>query len=733
MKKVLCTTTFLATAMISLSATAQDEAPLVSNYGFTNLTYGYGQPDQQGTMMHREELLVDGVIHIMWVQKGAPMDWYRYGEVWYRRSEDLGKTWSEPICVTDKAYDGVQEGDKMMSVVDGTVHIVARSQDCHLWYYRSKADGTFDGKDLTPGEHNIDAFRSFAVGNQVAIAYYEYSGSDTYYLYSADGENFTGDRIVADSTPYANQCFLKDFLFDGKRMALLYCNGEKVDIYVSDDFGHNWAMTQLSPTFKDEEGRDYCKGGSLYWWRNGCDASHYVPQLAIDDEKIYTLFYTAIPDGAGQPSEKNYVVLARSLDGGKTWLPLTTITDDFLDGNGNLVVRGDNAYISFDNNDVQKRGVYHSHDGGATFELQNGKGNIFANHSELYVDDNDPTGQTVYLLFKDYGYVKTTDGFRTICEMNCNADYFTSDRYTHLLVDREGRRHWFIEHQDLNNFYVRYINYRREGDDPQASKEDYALHLKPSNDWNDMNYVTIHSADDLVTEREMTIEYWVFTGEKTDKKIARVWSGSDSGYEGWSSKIWHDEIYRMSGVEVKLQNYDDEAAYLISDRVDINSWCHIAFTYSASAGEARLYINGKLADTKPMEGNLRLGRLPIVLGGDSPDNDIILDDFRIWNRPLSDDEIANNYAAKSTGKSFAGSPGLVANYTFDQTLRETEDNHHAISVRTIGFDGVNITGIQTPMVDAKTSNSKSFDLLGREAASDTKGVIVKDGQKRLNY
>lgn len=739
MKNTLRTAAFLAAAIVSLSVAAQQgEAPLISNYGYTNLTYGYGQPDRQGTMKHREELLVDGVMHVMWVQQGAREEGYgRLYEVWYRRSDDLGKTWSEPVCVADHCYDGVKETDKMMNVVGDKVYIVNRNRNSNLWLYQSQADGSFKGKELTPGKHNIDAFRSVVVGNQVAVVYYEYGYSNTFYLYSADGENFAWDKIVDDETPYANQCFLKDFAFDGKRMAMLY-NGSSgaVEMYVSDDLGHSWNRSVLSPVFKDDKGRDVYHGGAFNWWRNG-GLAHPVPRIAIDGDKLYTLFYTAIPDAAGQPSEKEYVVVARSLDGGKTWLPLTKITDDFRNYNAQLMTRGENVYVTFDNADYHKRGVCHSHDGGATFEIQNswgfalsGQYNAYAQNIEIYVDDNDPTGQTAYLLFNDYGYIKTIDGFRTVCEVNSNGNHYTDDRVAHLLVDAQGLRHWFIDTQDAADKYLHYINYRREGDDPQSTWADYALHITPSKDRRYMNYASIHNTWETMPDRELTVEMWAKA--EGSVRFAQVWSGGDSGYEAWKVGS-HVDWTGKTSYEVNLRNYADGTAGLRSAHDwEPGIWHHVAFTYSESASEARLYVDGVLADTKPMSGTLRYGRLPIMLGGADSGHDFYMDDFRLWNRPLSAGEIAQNYAAKAAGKSFTGARGLMVNYTFNRSLHDMSSHgHHAIPVGYIEFEGFDPTGIQSVTMDAPAA-SRTYDLQGRNVAPEAKGVVIKDGRKRLN-
>lgn len=742
MKKVFRTAAFLAAAMISLSAAAQQgEAPLISNYGYTNLNFGTGCEDRQGRMIHYEEALVDGVLHVMWLTEGRLEDgWRRIYDIWYCSSDDLGKTWNKPVCVCDNVYYfSGSEQYKLMSVVGKKVHIVANDIDRQLWHYCSQPDGTFAGKVLITGDCNFDATRIYAVGSKIAIGYYYGTHHDSYCLYSEDGENFTTNLVKADDTHYANQCFLKDFTFDGKRMAMLYGHGDYVDMLVSDDFGRNWTQTRLSPIFKDEEGHDYCKAGTFNWWRNGGGSSHDVTQTVIDGDKIYTLFYTHMPQEGNPtlPTEERYAVLARSLDGGKTWLPLTKISDNFDYFDGYVAVRGDNVYVKFNNNDYTKRGVWHSHDGGETFELQNSwaselgsQYNLYANLGEIYVDDNDPTGKTAYFLYNDYGYAKTTDGFRTISEIHSNGNRYTGQRFAHLHVDSEGRRHWFIEHE-AEDSYIRFINYRREGDDPQPAAEDYALHLAATGNWNRMNYISVPNTLETAYDREMTIEYWFKAGDKASFNIGYSWGGGNSGYEGWKTNLYYSDWYGMHAIEFKLRTYDDETTTLTSPNVEYNSWNHIACTYSASAGVAYLYLNGKLVDTKSLSGGLRIGRMPIVLGGYSPDDDITIDDFRVWNRPLSPDEIAANCAAKGTATSFEGAKGLVLNYTFDQTLRDmSEYGRHAIPVGTVTFEGFDYTGIK-PLYVEPTAD-RTFDLQGRNVAPDTKGVVIKNGQKRLN-
>lgn len=740
MKKTLRTAAFLAAAMLSLSAAAQQgQPPVASNYGYTNLNFGTGCEDRQGRMNHYEEALVDGVMHVMWVTEGRLENgWKRYYEAWYRRSDDLGKTWSEPVCVCDNVINQENESNKMMSVVGNKVHIVVCDNDANnLWYYTSQPNGTFQGKALTFGDSYVNMHRVYAVGNKVAIGYYRGVVNSTFYLFSEDGENFTGEKVVLDDTHYANQCFLKDFTFDGKRMALLYGHGDYVDMMVSDDFGRNWKQTRLSPIFKDDEGHDYCKAGTLYWWRNGGGASHDVTQTVIDGEKIYTIFYTHMPQEGNptQPTKEKYVVLARSLDGGQTWLPLTKVTDELNGYDGYLAVRGNNVYLKAETNDYMKRGVWHSHDGGETFELQNSWATAltwasgYANLGEIYVDDNDPTGQTAYFLYNDYGYAKTTDGFRTLSEVHSNANRGTSARYAHLHVDSEGTRHWFIEHE-VGDSYVRFINYRREGDDPQPAAEDYALHLAASGDWYRMNYVTVPNTLETTYDREMTVEYWFKAGEEASFRIANSWDGGESWKEGWRTNLAYSKSYNMHAIEFYLRNFDDKTVTLTSPNVEYNSWNHIACTYSASAGVAYLYLNGQLVDTKEMDGTLRIGRLPIMIGGDNPNDDLTIDDLRVWNRTLSPAEIAANYAAKGTATSFEGAKGLVLNYNFDQTLRDMSSyGRHAIPVGTMEFVGFDYTGIQS--ITTNVAAGRTYDLQGREATPATKGVVIKDGRKEI--
>lgn len=99
--------------------------------------------------------------------------------------------------------------------------------------------------------------------------------------------------------------------------------------------------------------------------------------------------------------------------------------------------------------------------------------------------------------------------------------------------------------------------------------------------------------------------------------------------------------------------------------IPINSWTHVAAKWDGT--NAMLYINGvadpssTVTNTAVSAGNLYLGNSPAFsepfLG--------IMDELRIWNRPLCVGEIQNNMNCSLNP---AGQQGLVAFYTFDHGI-----------------------------------------------------------------
>jgi hypothetical protein len=75
----------------------------------------------------------------------------------------------------------------------------------------------------------------------------------------------------------------------------------------------------------------------------------------------------------------------------------------------------------------------------------------------------------------------------------------------------------------------------------------------------------------------------------------------------------------------------------------VNSWTHLAVTYDGAG--LKLYVNGTLASSKPLLGNILTSTGPLRFGGNSIWSEWFkgsLDEIRIYNRALTATEVQSD-------------------------------------------------------------------------------------------
>jgi hypothetical protein len=95
-------------------------------------------------------------------------------------------------------------------------------------------------------------------------------------------------------------------------------------------------------------------------------------------------------------------------------------------------------------------------------------------------------------------------------------------------------------------------------------------------------------------------------------------------------------------------NYDLQTTNPIPE----TEWVHLMFVHNSSTG-GKLYVNSVLAGTTGISGSICQSTNPLLIGADNNQGtywrffDGKIDDIAIWNRPLSDSEVAQVYNAGS--------------------------------------------------------------------------------------
>lgn len=149
------------------------------------------------------------------------------------------------------------------------------------------------------------------------------------------------------------------------------------------------------------------------------------------------------------------------------------------------------------------------------------------------------------------------------------------------------------------------------------------------------------------------------------------------GFFGFRNDFSFDfYILQLSGtdVEVRFKNSLGVDYDIVSSTVQLNQWQHMAMTYDGST--LRYYYDGVLESSIPASGTygsigqaFRMGRITWTGGPADFYMDGQLDNVQVWNRALSDAEIADLHCREDLDA--ATYPGLVLHYRLNDTTGTT--------------------------------------------------------------
>lgn len=676
--------------------TADAQAPLFSNYGYKNLSYATGVTSD--IELRKVVTALDGnTLYVAWADNAVD----KVYKVWMRRSTDLGMTWEDPVEVFATANSNHYENRrwKMMAAADGRVHFILTDGN-DLVYLRSADGKTFSRQVLDTETNSWGHSAAFvdAVDGKVAICYqsnYNSPRNGVHLAYSHNaGETFT-DTIV--STNYNGEGYSTDlysFKYDGKTMAAMST--------WNDRWGDNhrlWVSTSrdAKTIYSTEIATDLVNDNGTVTHHasyGGGDYSAMEPytKVAVNGDKVYVLTSELLTREDGTW----YVALHRSLDGGQTWLPAQQICSETYKpaGNGNsyICVKGNDVYVltqvsDFGQYEVRNL-VFHSHDSGETFNCQSEwtetthvRGHI-ADYT-LAFDPSDATGKTIYLAGNDYSWVKTTDGFKTIDEVSLNDTNcpdgvgFWNNLYTNLEIDKDGIMHWFIRYRPRDAKRHELI-YRRAVGEPYPLSENKAFNVvAQDNGSRNVNNRVLIPNNKNFHGSAVTIEMWVKPETTKDSQVFAQLSynyeqNTRRGFCFGTKKGYSDEDHTF------IASFINEKEDMVDLRqttpyVQAGKWYHLALTYDEEQHHICFYVNGVLADEKEFFGTIGWGWNPIVLGTctsyPSTKDNFTVDDFRLWNRALTAEEIQTNLSRNITT-----AEDLKINIGFDGTLLDLSGN-----------------------------------------------------------
>ena len=213
-----------------------------------------------------------------------------------------------------------------------------------------------------------------------------------------------------------------------------------------------------------------------------------------------------------------------------------------------------------------------------------------------------------------------------------------------------------------------------------------------------------------------SIAFWVMITTTSIRHV--VFSWGTSGNNGYIMGLIADRV---------IFSFNINDVITISNTILANTWYHIVFTYNTSNRERQIYINGILivsdiAASQPTcsSGSFKIGYISNITGYNFIGN---LDDFRVYNKVLSCEEIYDLYNIyQNTKKSYQLSnynisSGLIAWYKFNNNYNDSSGNNTLTAVGSFSFDSVNFKNNQYSIIQSTLSGSQFANTIYLESTS----------------
>ena len=744
MKKKLLILMSLLTCTIGMRAADIDKA-LPSDWGgWQNLTYGVTDSTTLTVNLFPMEVETTGnIIHLLWQENGKDSDGlYR---MYYRRSTDLGRTWEDAKLISTSPEKLYVQNNHLLTVSGSSVYIFCpsvKASNNHLRCARSTDGGasftTIDLEQFGTGSvtQNLSQYYAASDGQTVVFASRHTDGSGhkelRAYTSTDGGENFKllkwqleGYSFGGHGTYPTYQQIADLQIKDGKWTMVCWDDdkGAKIVLNSSSDGGKTLVTQNVT-----QQGT-----GRYNYWSN---MPGYRPQMLMQGNTIDLIYHGKLNDG---DSEK--IVYQRSTDGGQTWGEPQYLPDS-REGTMTIAGKGDNLYVlgniysgsnDYYGHNILVRTLWYSHDGGKTWQQQRQGLETFSLGNaafRLTIAPDDPTGKHVLLTGEQGFYLESKDGFQTIYrnfrvgEQSWVRKDWNNQPLT-VLYDNDGTEHWFMQYSQLNggigdSYYWNIYHRRVERPEAATSSKEMAYHLTRTT-YNDI--IIPMSPSIMATSEAMTVEAWVrFDAASGSFGLASLNNdkaslGGYQSYYGWFLDLYYQSggatpggLAFNGGVRPEQANGTGLFTpwkYLIRE---MGQWHHVAMTYDSNLSQdnVHFYIDGLPYNSRTEHGKIPMGNNPLLIGRSNTqsDGDVLIDNFALYSRALTLDEIHQHIYGKPDAKD----KDCCLLLTFDGTLRDQSQYHN---------DPVPL--MENPLVEHNGINLPKADFT---LTKDTKGTTV---------
>ncbi|KAA6351923.1 hypothetical protein EZS27_000720 [termite gut metagenome] len=172
---------------------------------------------------------------------------------------------------------------------------------------------------------------------------------------------------------------------------------------------------------------------------------------------------------------------------------------------------------------------------------------------------------------------------------------------------------------------------------------------------------------EFTTGAVATVDSTYFLKNATDSISLQAWI-APSATTGLQKVISKDGMYEL-GIDNNRFYFKAETTTILTDTLLVSSvlsagdFIHLTGVYDNS--NLSVYVNGRLIKTAAFSSTITENDNPVTLGGG--DYAGVIDEVRIWDKPLTADDVLRDYNRYLTGEE----TGLAAYYTFNYAI-ETE-------------------------------------------------------------
>jgi hypothetical protein len=158
------------------------------------------------------------------------------------------------------------------------------------------------------------------------------------------------------------------------------------------------------------------------------------------------------------------------------------------------------------------------------------------------------------------------------------------------------------------------------------------------------DYMEVAASDSLTVSTGLTLSVWVYLhayGSDWPKVIIKPYTAYAEPWELYCIDLSHYGNYPRFIITDGLPGGSIGYTYNSSYNLSLNTWYHIAGTYDGSV--LYLYVNGEPIASQPASVQIGNNAMPVCIGGRLGVNsfDGLLDDVRIYNRALTQEEVAS--------------------------------------------------------------------------------------------